>query len=66
MAAAADSERDLCKEIAAACGLEPTGTYPAVVRKLVASLRLLSRDETRRYVAHRCRPRRRQLRALRR
>ena len=31
------SKRDLCKEIAAACGLEPTGIYPALVRKLQAA-----------------------------
>jgi MSHA biogenesis protein MshM len=28
------SKRDLCKEVAAACGLAPAGTYPALVRKL--------------------------------
>ena len=28
------SKRDLCKEIAASCGLSPTGIYPALVRKL--------------------------------
>lgn len=28
------SNRDLCKEIAAVCGLSETGTYPALVRKL--------------------------------
>jgi len=28
------SKRDLCKEIAAACGLSSAGTYPALVRKL--------------------------------
>lgn len=28
------SKRDLCKEIAVACGLEPAGIYPALVRKL--------------------------------
>ena len=28
------SKRDMCREIAAACGLSPTGTYPALVRKL--------------------------------
>ena len=28
------SKRDLCKEIAVACGLSPTGIYPALVRKL--------------------------------
>jgi type II secretory pathway predicted ATPase ExeA len=28
------SKRDLCKEIAAACGLTATGIYPALVRKL--------------------------------
>jgi general secretion pathway protein A len=28
------SKRDLCKEIAAACGLAPTGIYPALVRRL--------------------------------
>lgn len=28
------SKRDLCKEIADACGLSPTGIYPALVRKL--------------------------------
>lgn len=28
------SKRDLCKEIADACGLPPTGIYPALVRKL--------------------------------
>ncbi len=28
------SKRDLCKEIACACGLAPAGTYPALVRKL--------------------------------
>ena len=28
------SKRDLCKEIAAACGLSPAGIYPALVRKL--------------------------------
>ena len=27
------SKRDLCKEIACACGLEPAGIYPALVRK---------------------------------
>lgn len=28
------SKRDLCKEVAAACGLAPAGIYPALVRKL--------------------------------
>jgi len=28
------SKRDLCKEIAAACGVSQAGTYPALVRKL--------------------------------
>lgn len=28
------SKRDMCKEIAAACGLSPAGIYPALVRKL--------------------------------
>ena len=28
------SKRDLCKEIAVACGLSPTGIFPALVRKL--------------------------------
>lgn len=28
------SKRDLCREIAAVCGLEPAGIYPALVRKL--------------------------------
>ena len=28
------AKRDLCKEIAIACGLSPTGIYPALVRKL--------------------------------
>lgn len=28
------SKRDLCKEIACACGLPPVGTYPALVRRL--------------------------------
>jgi len=28
------SKRDLCKEIAIACGLSPAGIYPALVRKL--------------------------------
>ncbi|HJM62054.1 MAG TPA: AAA family ATPase [Alphaproteobacteria bacterium] len=28
------SKRDLCREIAAVCGLSPTGIYPALVRKL--------------------------------
>ncbi len=28
------SKRDLCREIAVVCGLSPTGTYPALVRKL--------------------------------
>jgi len=28
------SKRDLCKEIAVACGLSPAGIYPALVRKL--------------------------------
>ena len=28
------SKRDLCKEIAVACGLSPTGIYPALVRRL--------------------------------
>ena len=28
------SKRDLCREIAAVCGLTPTGIYPALVRKL--------------------------------
>ncbi len=28
------SKRDMCREIAAACGLSPAGTYPALVRKL--------------------------------
>ena len=31
------SKRDLCKEVAAACGLAPAGTYPALVRKLQES-----------------------------
>lgn len=31
------SKRDLCKEIACACGLEPAGIYPALVRKLQES-----------------------------
>lgn len=28
------SKRDLCREIAVACGLAPTGTYPGLVRRL--------------------------------
>lgn len=28
------SKRDLCKEVAAACGLSPAGTYPTLVRRL--------------------------------
>jgi general secretion pathway protein A len=28
------SKRDMCREIACACGLPPAGTYPALVRKL--------------------------------
>ncbi len=28
------SKRDLCREIAAVCGLTPTGIYPALIRKL--------------------------------
>lgn len=28
------SKRDMCREIACACGLAPAGTYPALVRKL--------------------------------
>jgi general secretion pathway protein A len=28
------SKRDLCREIATACGLQPAGTYPALVRRL--------------------------------
>lgn len=28
------SRRDLCREIAVACGLAPTGTYPGLVRRL--------------------------------
>ena len=28
------SKRDLCREIAEVCGLPPTGTYPALVRRL--------------------------------
>ena len=28
------SKRDLCKEISVACGLEPAGIYPALVRRL--------------------------------
>jgi general secretion pathway protein A len=28
------SKRDLCRELATACGLQPAGTYPALVRKL--------------------------------
>lgn len=28
------SKRDMCKEIAAACGISPAGTYPSLVRKL--------------------------------
>jgi len=28
------SKRDMCRELAAACGLSPAGTYPALVRKL--------------------------------
>jgi len=28
------SKRDMCREIAAACGLSPAGSYPALVRKL--------------------------------
>ena len=30
------SKRDMCREIASAVGLEPAGTYPALVRKLEA------------------------------
>ncbi len=28
------SKRDMCKEIAAACGISPVGSYPSLVRKL--------------------------------
>lgn len=28
------SKRDMCREIAAACGIQPAGTYPFLVRKL--------------------------------
>lgn len=28
------SKRDFCREVATACGLEPAGTYPSLVRKL--------------------------------
>jgi type II secretory pathway predicted ATPase ExeA len=32
------SKRDLCRELAAVMGLEPTGTYPSLVRKLQAKV----------------------------
>ncbi len=42
------SKRDLCKEIACACGLAPVGIYPALVRKLQESfLYLTSTDSVR-------------------
>ncbi len=42
------SKRDLCKEIACACGLEPAGIYPALVRKLQESfLYVTSTDSVR-------------------
>ena len=51
------SKRDLCREIAAVCGLTPTGIYQVAMAQRLshyATLRLLSRDETRAYVEHRC------------
>jgi len=42
------SKRDLCKEIACACGLAPAGIYPALVRKLQeAFLYVTSTDSVR-------------------
>lgn len=39
------SKRDLCKEIAASCGLSPTGIYPALVRKLQEAFEHTSSSE---------------------
>jgi len=38
------SKRDLCREIATVCGLEPAGTYPSLLRKLQQRF-LAQRDE---------------------
>lgn len=55
------SKRDLCKEIAASCGLSPTGIYPALVRKLQDAFEHTSSSEGLRPVivldeAHELRP----------
>jgi type II secretory pathway predicted ATPase ExeA len=44
------SKRDLCKEIAAVCGLSPTGIYPALVRKLQEAFEHASGADGLRYV----------------
>jgi len=44
------SKRDLCKEIAAVCGLSPAGIYPALVRKLQEAFEGASSTDGRRPV----------------
>jgi len=39
------SKRDFCREVATACGLEPAGTYPSLVRKLQQRFLAQSDDE---------------------
>lgn len=39
------SKRDFCREVATACGLEPAGTYPSLVRKLQERFLAQSDDE---------------------
>ncbi|MFW6087710.1 MAG: AAA family ATPase, partial [Myxococcota bacterium] len=39
------SKRDFCREVATACGLEPAGTYPSLVRKLQSRFLAQSDDE---------------------
>jgi general secretion pathway protein A len=39
------SKRDFCREVATACGLDPAGTYPSLVRKLQERFLAQSDDE---------------------
>ena len=39
------SQRDMCREIATVTGLEPTGTYPALVRKIQQAFQDQAHDE---------------------
>lgn len=39
------SKRDMCREIATVTGLEPTGTYPALVRKIQQAFQTQTHDE---------------------